>query len=529
VRVNKNTGPDRFRSSRQRGAHQNVGARRRFHLRQSRHNPSHSRNISTTSRQPSRRPHDQRHCVSFDNSSKSSNEKKENGPCRFCGENSKHFRKDCPAWGKECRKCGKMNHFQDVCESPKKKVGSIFQKEEDEPIPLSFKVRGGPEQAKILSLADTGSQIDAIPEETYMIHFHNVPLRPSSAAQTATESPIPCMGTFQATIDWPKDINPSSPELTTVHVLKKLKQAVICTKTQQKLGMIYDGYFLARVNQVYTRPTPKQMKKDFDQLMAEHPRVFDGVCRIMTGPPCHFHLKEGAIPTKIRGLRPVSEPLKQPLKEELAEQVAQGILRKVPPEATTPWIQGALVDPKKNGGVRLCPDFRPLNKWLVGAKFDNPTPFQAVRSIPQGMRYFTVVDALKGYHQCALDEDSMALTTFATPEGLHQYTRLPMGICHAGDYYGRRFHDIFGHIPNTARCMEDLIIFSKTYDEHKELLQTVFKTADENNVGFNKKKTVFAAPTGKFAEYIVSENGLAPAQPGANKSHQRLPTTKQHN
>ena len=67
VRVNKNTGPDRFRSSRQRGAHQNVGTRRRTHLRQSRHNPSHSRNISTTSHQPSRRPHHQRHstiCVS---------------------------------------------------------------------------------------------------------------------------------------------------------------------------------------------------------------------------------------------------------------------------------------------------------------------------------------------------------------------------------------------------------------------------------------------------------------------------------
>ena len=83
------------------------------------------------------------------------------------------------------------------------------------------------------------------------------------------------------------------------------------------------------------------------------------------------------------------------LKEELAEQVAQGILRKVPPEVTTPWIQGAVVVPKKNGGVRLCPDFWPLNKWFVGAKFDIPTPFQAVRSIPQGMRYFAVVDALK--------------------------------------------------------------------------------------------------------------------------------------
>lgn len=124
---------------------------------------------------------------------------------------------------------------------------------------------------------------------------------------------------------------------------------------------------------------------------------------------------------KIRGSRPVSEPLKAPFREELESQIQQGIIRKVPPYAVTPWIHGVVVVPKKQGGIRFFPDYRPLNKWLIGAKFDNPTPFQAVRSIPQGMRFFTVVDALKGYHQCALDEESMGLTTFATPEGLHQY------------------------------------------------------------------------------------------------------------
>lgn len=122
------------------------------------------------------------------------------------------------------------------------------------------------------------------------------------------------------------------------------------------------------------------------------------------------------------------------------------------------------------------------------------------------MRFFTVVDALKGYHQCALDEESMALTTFSTPEGLHQYTRLPMGISHNG----RRFHDIFCHIPITARCMEDIIIFSRTYEEHIRLLRLLFRTADEHNVSFNKKKTIFASHTGVFAGYVVSEHGFCP-------------------
>jgi hypothetical protein len=79
--------------------------------------------------------------------------------------------------------------------------------------------------------------------------------------------------------------------------------------------------------------------------------------------------------------------------------------------------------------------------------------------------FLTVVDALKRYLQCAFDEESIALTTFSTPEGLPSI-RLPTSISNAGDDYGRQFHDIFGHIPNTAPCMEDIIIFFLTYEEH---------------------------------------------------------------
>lgn len=96
------------------------------------------------------------------------------------------------------------------------------------------------------------------------------------------------------------------------------------------------------------------------------------------------------------------------------------------------------------------------------------------------------------------------------PEGLHQYTRLPMGISHARDDYGRRFSDIFGHIPNTARCMEDLIVYSITYDEQINLLRLLFQTASDNNVSFNRKKMVFANHSVVFAGYVVSENGFCP-------------------
>jgi hypothetical protein len=106
-------------------------------------------------------------------------------------------------------------------------------------------------------------------------------------------------------------------------------------------------------------------------------------------------------------------------------------------------------------------DFRELHKWLVGTIFPNKTPFEAVRSIPTGMNYFTMFDGLKGYHMVRLHEESMALTTFSTPFGLFQYTRLPMGICHSGDSFGSHYYQIFGDLP-IASCVEDMCVYTAT-------------------------------------------------------------------
>ncbi|EFX66601.1 hypothetical protein DAPPUDRAFT_262825 [Daphnia pulex] len=61
-----------------------------------------------------------------------------------------------------------------------------------------------------------------------------------------------------------------------------------------------------------------------------------------------------------------------------------------------------------------------------------------------------------------------------------------------------------------AQCKEDIIIFSRTFEENIRLLRLLFCTADEHNVSFNKKKTVLASLTGVFVGYVVSENGFCP-------------------
>ena len=137
-------------------------------------------------------------------------------------------------------------------------------------------------------------------------------------------------------------------------------------------------------------------------------------------------LKDGATPVAMRGSRPVAEPLLPQLKEELDALEEQTIIEKV--TAPTAWVHPIVLVPKKNGGIRLCVDFRNLNKSIIRPKYETTTPFQAVRTVPPGMNFFTVVDALKGYHQVPLDDESADFTTFSTPMGRYRYRRLPFGI-----------------------------------------------------------------------------------------------------
>jgi hypothetical protein len=186
----------------------------------------------------------------------------------------------------------------------------------------------------------------------------------------------------------------------------------------------------------------------------------------------------------------------------------------VPPGAVTPFISGVVTIPKDSisGGVRITVDYRELNKWLVGTIFPNKTPFEAVRSIPPGMNYFTMFDGLKGYHMIPLDEESMALTTFSTPFSLFQYTRLPMGINHAGDSFGSRYYQVFGDLP-IAGCVEDMCVYAATYPEMLALSRQIIERADKHNVSFNAKKTVgaFAVEEGDFAGYRLNSKGYSPS------------------
>ena len=171
--------------------------------------------------------------------------------------------------------------------------------------------------------------------------------------------------------------------------------------------------------------------------MEEFRSVFDGQVRTMPGEKFHISLTEDARPFCVT--TPLSIPFayREKLKQEIHHLVEQGII--TPMTEPTNWCAPLVVAPKKGTDrICMCMDLSKLNRFVRRERYPSVTPAEAVTDIHQSqVKFFTVFDALKGYHQCPLDKESQKLTTFITPFGRFKYLRAPYGISSISEHYNR--------------------------------------------------------------------------------------------
>ena len=140
----------------------------------------------------------------------------------------------------------------------------------------------------------------------------------------------------------------------------------------------------------------------------------------MKGEKFKIALRDDAIPCCISKARQIPVAFQKALKNKLDELLAVGII--TPVTEATEWVNPIVVEPKRdqngefNGIVRLCVDFRHLNKYCLREHYFSPRVLDVVQSIQANDAHlFSSFDAWKGYHQIELAEESKHLTTFLTP------------------------------------------------------------------------------------------------------------------
>jgi len=222
-------------------------------------------------------------------------------------------------------------------------------------------------------------------------------------------------------------------------------------------------------------------------------------------PLWEHHLDTGdSKPVKVR-CRPMSEVMKNNLRPIIDNLLKTDQIR----PSRSPWASGIVMVPKKNNTWRMCVDYRGVNKVAACSQFPLPRINDIFASL-RGARYFTAIDLAKGFHQLKLDEATMIKLAFITPIGLFQPTTVPMGLHTSPAWFQEDMDYIFGDQRHRVLVyIDDIIVFTRTFEEHQEALIMVFSRLIEYNMKASRTKCEFARTELTYLGHVVNSLGIS--------------------
>lgn len=201
--------------------------------------------------------------------------------------------------------------------------------------------------------------------------------------------------------------------------------------------------------------------------------------------------------------------LSQPQQEEVNKQIKEMLEMDVIEPAFSPWASPIIVVNKKDGGFRCCVDLRAVNKVTKLDKYPLPNIDESLNYL-HGCKYITTLDLNNGYHQIKMKDSDKEKTAFVSQAGLYQFKRMCFGLTNAPSTFQRTMDIVLSGLKWNILLvyLDDVIIFSKTMEEHLHRLREVFERFSKHNLTLKPSKCVFAVNRIHFLGYIVAEDGI---------------------
>ena len=167
------------------------------------------------------------------------------------------------------------------------------------------------------------------------------------------------------------------------------------------------------------------------------------------------------------------------LKSQLDEMIELGFIR----PSVSPWAAPVLFKKKKDGSLRLCIDYRGLNRATIKNRYEIPRMGDLLDRI-QGAKLFSKIDLRSGYHQIRVRECDIFKTGFRTRYGHYEFTVMPFGLTNAPATFNCLMNGIFREYLEKFVLVffDDILVFSKDEVEHEEHLRIVLRLLRENNL-----------------------------------------------
>ncbi|KAL6417431.1 hypothetical protein ACFW04_012743 [Cataglyphis niger] len=232
--------------------------------------------------------------------------------------------------------------------------------------------------------------------------------------------------------------------------------------------------------------------------------------RAVTGPtPLAEHQIRLKNQTTIKQrYRPRNPAMQAIIDAEVDEMERAGVIE----PSRSAWSSPIVVVRKKDGKHRFCIDFRRVNE--VTEKDAYPLPqVTATLDKLRGARYLTTLDLKNGYWQVPLARESRPITAFTVPgKGLMQFRVMPFGLHSAPATFQRLLDSVIGPAlePNVFVYLDDIIVISRTFERHLELLTEVFRRLRAARLRLNPEKCRFCVDQLRYLGHVVDRAGTDP-------------------
>ncbi|GFV18722.1 hypothetical protein TNCV_4756091 [Trichonephila clavipes] len=195
--------------------------------------------------------------------------------------------------------------------------------------------------------------------------------------------------------------------------------------------------------------------------------------------------------------------------KQIDEWLEQEIVRPSSSEYASPIV---LVK-KKDGAIRLCVDYRRLNRKLVKDRFPLPL-IEDVLDRLQGAKVYTTLDIKNGFFHVDVNEDCKHLTSFVVPDGQFEFNKVPFGLSTSPSVFQRYVYSIFRELMRKGIViiyMDDLVIPAKDEKEGLEKLREVLEVASKYGLEMKFKKCQFLRRKVEFLGHVVEDGTIRPS------------------
>ena len=155
--------------------------------------------------------------------------------------------------------------------------------------------------------------------------------------------------------------------------------------------------------------------------------------------------------------------------------------------SSSPWASDVVLVKKKDGSLRFAVDYRRLNAVTKQDEYRLPNP-QSIFDKLQGSVYFSKLDVASSYWTIPIRPQEIEKNAFHTPRGLFEMIVMPFGLCNSQATFQRLMDQALGQLHNVESYVDDIIVYSNTYEEHVRHVTQVMECLEGAGLRLRKDK-----------------------------------------